>query len=152
VPSQKPLVEQEATPRSLQVLRGSGPSTGAFKHRPGEPAVLQLRHAPVQLLSQHTPSTHWPDTHWLAAAQTCPICPWPQVPVVTPLMVCDEHWYPSSQSWSVVQVLMHALLAQRKGLQSRSPDSRQVPLPSQVRGVISDRPAQEEGPHTVFSE
>jgi hypothetical protein len=145
------LVEQAAAPRSLQVLRGSAAPMAAFKHRPGELGKLQLLHPPVQLLSQHTPSTHWPDTHWLAAAQTCPFCPWPQVGVVTPLMVCDEHWYPSAQSWSVVQMLVHVLLAQREGLQFTSPDSPHVPRPSQVRGVISDRPAQEDGPHTVFS-
>ena len=40
---------------------------------------------------------------------------------------------------------------QRKGEQSTSWGSRQVPLPSHVRGVFSTRPEQEDGPHTVFS-
>ena len=133
------------------MLRGSAAPAAACRHRPGEPGKLQLRHAPVQLFSQHTPSTHRPDTHWLAAAQMWPFCILPQLPVVTPLMVCDTHWNPSAQSWSVVQVLVHAELVQRKGEQSTSPDSRQVPCPSQVRGVFSDRPAHEEGAHTVFA-
>ena len=104
MPSQTPLVEHDVAPRSLQVLRGSVAPLATFKHCPGELGKLQLRHAPVQLVWQHTPSTHWPDSHSVGSAQICPGFILPQVPVVTPLMVCGTHWCPSSQSVSVVQM------------------------------------------------
>ena len=69
MPSHSPLVEQAAALRSLHVLRGSAAPMAAFKQRPGEPGKLQSRQAPVQLLSQHTPSTHWPDWHRLGSTQ-----------------------------------------------------------------------------------
>ena len=83
--------------------------------------------------------------------QGCPGPPWPQVPVVTPFTVCNVHWYPVSQSASILQLGAHATPVQREGEQSMIPGSRQVPWPSQVRGVFSIRPEQEDGPHTVFS-
>ena len=70
--------------------------------------------------------------------------------MVTPFTVCNVHWYPVSQSASVLHGA-HAPPVQREGEQFTSPGSRQVPLPSQVRGVFSIRPEQEDGPHRVFS-
>lgn len=122
-----------------------------FKQRPGELARLQLRQGPAQALSQQTLSTHWPDSHSVAPVQGCPGFFLPQVPLVTPLMVCDTHWCPASQSASLTQFWLHALLVQRKGEQSTSWGSRQAPWPSHVRGVFSTSPEQEDGPHTVFS-
>jgi len=151
LPSHTPLVEQAATPRSLQVLRGSGAPLATFKHCPGELARLQLRQGPVQLFSQQTPSTHWPESHSLEAEQGCPIPRGPHSPVVTPFMVWVTHWFPGRQSVSLVQILIQAPLVHWKGLHSRTPEFWQLPLPSQVRWVFSTEPAQEEGPHTVFS-
>ena len=150
MPSQKPLVEQEAAPRSLHVLRGSGAPTATFKHCPGEPGKLQLRHAPVQLLSQHTPSTHWPDSHWLASAQGCPFFILPQVPVVTPLMVCCTHWCPSSQSVSVVQMLSTRVVGAKEGRAVQKSGFPASAMAVARPGRVFDRPEQEEGPHTVF--
>ena len=150
MPSHKPLVEQAVAPRSWQVSRGSGAPLAAFRHWPGEPGRLQLRQAPVQLFSQHTPSTHWPDSHWLESGHDCPFFRLPHTPVMPPSVVCCTHWWPAWQSLSLVQFFTQELLVQRKGEQSTSWESRQVPLPSQVRGVFSNRPEQEDGPHTVF--
>jgi hypothetical protein len=149
LPSHNPLVEQAVLPKSWQVFRGSGAPLATFKHRPGELGKLQLWQVPAQLFSQHTPSTHWPETHSLALAQSCPFCFLPQEPVVTPFTVCSTHWFPGAQSESSVQICVHATPVQRKGEQSTSWDARQVPLPSQVRGVFSIRPEQEDGSHTV---
>ena len=152
MPSHTPLVEQEATPRSLQVLRGSGAPPATFKHRPGEPGRLQLRHEPLQLLSQQTPSTHWPEAHSLEAEQGCPIPRGPHSPVVTPFTVCCTHWFPGRQSVSALQFLTQALLVHWKGVQSTSWASRQAPWPSQARWAFSTGPEHEDWPHTVSSE
>jgi hypothetical protein len=39
---------------------------------PTLPGTLQESQAPVQAVSQHTPSTHWPVPHWLFAEQVMP--------------------------------------------------------------------------------
>lgn len=39
---------------------------------PGRPGRSQRSHAPVQALSQHTPSTHSPPSHWVDAVQAEP--------------------------------------------------------------------------------
>jgi hypothetical protein len=71
---------------------------------------------------------------------------------VTPLVICGVHRFPGAQSVSLfLQIETHAPLAQTKGEQSRTPGSRQVPLPSQVRGVFSTKPEQVDGLHTSFS-
>jgi hypothetical protein len=48
-------------------------------HLPSELGSEQLRQAPVQALSQQTPSTHWFDLHSLPFAQGCPFCLSPQL-------------------------------------------------------------------------
>ena len=149
MPSHSPFVKQEVAPRSWQVLCGSGALLATFKHRPGELGRLQLWQAPAQLFSQHTPSTHWFDRHSLGLAQDCPFCFGPQEPVVTPFTVFSTHWFPGAQSESSLQTVAHAVLVQRKGEQSRGWELPQVPLPSQVRGVFSTRPEQDDGPHTM---
>ena len=151
MPSHTPLVEQELAPRLVQVLRGSGAPAATFRHWPGEPGRLQARQGPAQGLSQQTLSTHWLDSQSLAFAQGCPGLLFPQLPVVTPLLVCSTHWYPGAHSPSVLQIVPQAPLVQRLGKQSTSWGSRQVPLPSHVRGVFWTRPEQEDGPQTVFS-
>jgi hypothetical protein len=143
------LVEQEVAPRSLQVLRGSGAALATFRQCPGELARLQLRQGPVQALSQQTLSTHCPEMHSPESEQGCPFCFWPQTSVVAPLRVCGWHWFSGAQSWLPVQFSKHAPLEQRKGKQSTSCGSRQLPSPSQVRGVFSTKPEQTDGPHTV---
>jgi hypothetical protein len=50
-----------------------------------------------------------------------------------------------------LQIETHSPLAQAKGVQSRTPGSRQLPWPSQVRGVFSSTPEHEDEPHTVMS-
>jgi hypothetical protein len=94
--------------------RGSlvGPAATSVQW-PGELVRLQLRQAPVQALSQHTPSTHWFEAHSLEAAQMCPRGLGPQLPLVQAAG--------GSQSASTLQVLVQAAWvpfdggAQRKG-------------------------------------
>jgi hypothetical protein len=74
---------------------------------------MQLRQAPAQALSQHTPSTHWFEAHSLAAAQVCPRGLGPHVLFV--------HAAGGSQSASTLHALVQAAGAplvpgaQRKG-------------------------------------
>ncbi len=99
-PSHLPFVPQPAAPESLQVVRGSALPTATRVHLPCDPGSPQLRQAPVQALSQQTPSTHWPDLHSLPALQTWPFCLGPQL-WLTQLM-------PVSQSLSALQTLVQA--------------------------------------------
>jgi len=115
---------------------------------------LQARQAPWQAFSQHTPSTHWLESHWLASVQGWPFLRLPlQTPVVTPFAVWATHWCPGSHALGRLgsQLVSHAPLLHRKGAQSMSSWGRQVPRPSQVRGVFCTRPEHDEGPHTLFS-
>ena len=64
-------------------------------HLPRELGKEQLRQAPVQALSQQTPSTHWFDLHSLALPQGCPFCLRPQLRLTQAK--------PVSQSASVLQ-------------------------------------------------
>jgi len=110
LPSHRPLVPQVAGPSSRQVLRGSGDPLATSTHRPGEPDKAQLRHGPVQLLSQHTPSTHCPEPHSPESEQDCPFCFLPQESL--PLL-SGAHAMPGAQSASVAQVGLHAPLPHR---------------------------------------
>lgn len=123
-----------------------------FVHLPGEPGTLQLRHAPSQALWQQTPSTQKPDSHWLASVQEAPGFTFPHRPVVVLFTVVATHWCPAWQSLSLRQELLQAPLAHKKGAQSTTWASRQVPCPSQTRAVFSvTLDAQVAAPHGVFS-
>ena len=68
MPSQAPLVEQAAACRSTQTPRGSATPAPTLVHVPTEPARAHETQAPVQAVSQQTPSTQWPKAHWLGSA------------------------------------------------------------------------------------
>jgi hypothetical protein len=59
-PSQRPFVEQALFPLSMQTPRGSGVAAGMGEQRPIAEGSAQLRQAPPQGPSQHTPSTQKP--------------------------------------------------------------------------------------------
>src|SRR5690242_17995940 len=77
MPSQEPLVPQDAAVWSVHSLSGSVPDT-TLPHTPSAPApFFALLHAwqvPLHALSQHTPSTQWPLVHW---APSPPVHDWP---------------------------------------------------------------------------
>jgi hypothetical protein len=125
----------------LHVARGSAFPAPTIVHFPGDDASAQLRHAPVQALSQHTPSTHCPDLHSLALPQLCPICLGPQVPFTQAM--------PTSQSASVWQLTVQAPDEHMKGVQFVSPGARQVPSPSHVAAVLRRLPEQTGATHWV---
>jgi hypothetical protein len=140
-PSHLPLVPQLGAPLSLQVLRGSAFPAATIVHLPTEPVSAQLRQAPVQPLSQQTPSTHWPDLHSAPAPQGWPFSFSPQVPFRQPV--------PPLQSLSTLHDPVHAACWQRNGAQSCKPGARQVPRPSQVVAVLSRVPEQLAALHWV---
>jgi hypothetical protein len=107
LPSHLPLVPQFCALLSLQTARTSGLPAAIAMQWPGDEGSAQLRQAPVQALSQQTPSTHWLEAHSLAAVQVWPFCLGPQV-LFTQAM-------PVSQSRSVWQVVVQAPLPQRNG-------------------------------------
>src|SRR6185437_5296327 len=107
---------------------------GLFLHMPGDEASAQLRQAPVQALSQQTPSTQNPERHSPAAAQVWPFSLGPQLPFTQAR--------PVSQSAFVVQRELHAPLTQAKGVQGWTPGGRQVPSPSHVPAVLRRLPVQ----------
>src|SRR5262245_42245166 len=63
LPSHLPLVWHEAAVMSLQTPRGSLLPATIGVHLPSAEDSAQLRHAPVQAVSQHTPSTQWVERH-----------------------------------------------------------------------------------------
>ena len=68
-PSHLPLVEQAAGVMSWQTPRGSALPAGIAVHLPGADASEQLRQAPVQAMSQQTPSTQWVERHSVPVEQ-----------------------------------------------------------------------------------
>jgi hypothetical protein len=84
---------------------GSSPPAGTGVHVPSDDGNLQLRHAPVHALSQHTPSAQKLLRHSLAAPHGNPPGFLPQLPAT--------HALPATQSASVVQRLLQAPSAQR---------------------------------------
>jgi hypothetical protein len=104
-PSQRPLVPQEAGVWAVQTPRGSALPGAMGMHRPGALGSPQLRHAPVQALSQQTPSTQWLLAHSLAVLQTLPSLRGPQFLLT--------HATPGAQSASLPHVTVQAPSTQR---------------------------------------
>jgi hypothetical protein len=136
------------------MLRGSVLPAGILVHLPSSPGTPQFRHAPEQALSQQKPSTHWAESHSSPPVQDWPFFFFPQSIFAMPLTCISVHLIPGAQSRSpfLEQSGLQAPLVQRKGAQSVSPASRQVPRPSQVRAVLREVSSEQVGlPHGVFS-
>jgi hypothetical protein len=99
-PSQRPFVPHEVAPWSWQTFRLSTLLAGMGVQVPFAEASAQLRHEPVQAVSQQTPSTQLPDAQSVAALQTPPFVSLPQL------------WFwqaiPGAQSAFVLHVALHA--------------------------------------------
>jgi hypothetical protein len=104
-PSHFPSVPQVEGSWVAHIMCGSSLPAGTGVQAPSEEGSLQLRHAPTQAFSQHTPSTQKLFTHSLAAPQGRPLGFLPQLP--------SMHALPATQSASTVQRLLHAPSAQR---------------------------------------
>src|SRR5262245_8625016 len=78
-PSQRPSFPHDVAPWSVQTLRSSTAPAASNVHLPFVAVSEQLRHAPVQAVSQHTPSTQNPDLQSAATLQTPPFCFGPHV-------------------------------------------------------------------------
>jgi hypothetical protein len=126
---------------SWQTPRGSTLPAAIEVHLPGVDASEQLRHAPVQAVSQQTPSTQWVERHSVPIEQGWPFCLGPHRPLT-------QAW-PVSQSASERQTLLHAPSTHLNGLQFCTPCGRQVPSPSQVPGVMRRVPVHDGGMHWV---
>jgi hypothetical protein len=140
-PSHLPFVEHDAAVMSWQTPRGSALPAGIDVHLPGDDASEQLRHAPVQTVSQQTPSTQWVERHSVPAEQAPPLGFGPHRPLT--------HAWVESQSLSERQTLLHAPSAQLNGLQFWTPCGRHVPRPSQVPGVLRRVPVHDGAMHWV---
>lgn len=140
-----PLFWQPAAPSSVQVARGSALPAETIVHLPSDPTSAQLRHPPVQALSQQILSTHSPDLHSLACAHGCPFCFGPQL--------CLTQLIPGAQSLSVEQTVVHAAAvgSHTNGVQSCRPGMRQAPIPSQVAAMSSTLPEHDGRRQTVAS-
>jgi hypothetical protein len=136
-----PVWPQLDAPASLHTARESAFPLPIIVHLPRDDGSAQLRQAPAQALSQHTPSTHCPDLHSLALPQLCPFCLGPQVRFTQAM--------PWSHSSSVLQMMVQAAAVQRKGEQFSSPGARHVPRPSQVAAVFRRFPEQTGAMHWV---
>lgn len=117
---------------------------GAFLHCPGELGKEQLWQAPVQAVSQHTPSTQWFDAHCAEVLHTDPSGFGPQDPLASQVKG-------ATQSASLLQMFTHASVApamaaapgaHMKGAQLRNPGGWQIPCPSHVPAVFSMLPEQ----------
>lgn len=62
-----------------------------------EPVSLQVTHAPVHAMLQHTPSTQKPDRHASLLSQSAPLMLLPHEPLT--------HWCSDEHSESVVHLL-----------------------------------------------
>ena len=119
-----------AAVRSLQTPCGSVPPTAIEVHVPSEPGTAQLRQAPVQVVSQQTPSAQCALTQSASAVQDCPFTFCPQVPTVAPVGIVQL--WPGAQSAWLEQDSVQAPFAQAKFPQPKVLAARQVPRPSQV--------------------
>jgi hypothetical protein len=105
----------------------------------GSPQVWQ---APVQALSQQTPSTQNPEPHWPLFWQSCPGPNLPQLPSLQAV--------PGAQSESTVQLWRQLPRAQVDGAQPMATPTMQVPSPSHtLAGTSWPGPSQAESLHRV---
>jgi hypothetical protein len=125
----------------MQTPRGSGVAAGMGVQRPIADGSAQLRHAPPQGPSQHTPSTQKPLAQSVVAWQLWPRGFGPQLPFT--------HACPAWQSSSIWQETAQALFEQLYGQQFCTPGARQAPLPSQVAAVLRREPAHDGGAQMV---
>jgi hypothetical protein len=125
-----PSVAHIAAVRSLQTACGSDPPAAIDVQVPSAPGIAQLRHAPVQVVAQQTPSAQCALMQSASALQDCPGTFRPQVPTELPVgmvQVC-----PGAQSAWLEQESVQAPLVQAKLPQLKVFAVRQVPSPSQV--------------------
>jgi len=121
-PSHFPLVAHEAAPWSAHIWRGSGEPTATSVHLPMLLLRLQLRQAPVQALSQQTPSTQWLFWHSPSVLQVWPSGFGPQLSFTQAVLSAQ------STAWvATVQDDVHAPFVQRNGAQVWASGGWQVP-------------------------
>jgi hypothetical protein len=108
-----------------------------------EPVSLQVTHAPVHAMLQHTPSTQKPDKHPSLFSQSAPLMLLPQEPAT--------HWCSEEHCESVVHLLAQRLVlgSQVYGGQGCDLASEQLPSPSQVRMSSTESAWQVPSLHTV---
>jgi hypothetical protein len=119
-----------AAVRSLQTPCGSAPPAAIEVHVPSEPETAQLRQAPVQVVSQQSPSAQCALTQSASAVHVCPFTFCPQVPAEAPVGIVQL--CPGAQSVWLEQYSVQAPFAQAKFPQLKVLAARQVPRPSQV--------------------
>jgi hypothetical protein len=127
-PSHLPFVPQDEAPASLHVARGSAFPAATDVQVPRVFGSEQLRQAPLQSVSQQTPSTQWLLSQAASAVHGLPGMILPHDPF---LQTC-----PISQSASTLQSTLQAPSAQRLGLQVATPGGLHVPRPSQTPGRL----------------
>lgn len=132
MPSQNPVVPQEAAPRSAQRPPGSVPPAATGEQVPGLAASAQDRHVPVQAVAQQTPWAHTVLRHSVPAWQTAPFGLSPQDPE---LQVAG-----GAQSASLAQVDLQALTPHENGKQPVAAGIMHVPAPSQVPPAVNVLP------------
>jgi hypothetical protein len=108
----------------LHVPRGSALPAGVGVHLPSVAGRVQLRHAPVQALSQHTPSTQFPLMQSAFALHALPSLILPHDLL---MQAC-----PASHSLSARHEVLHSPATHRLGLQLATPGGLHVPTPSQT--------------------
>jgi hypothetical protein len=129
LPSQWPLLPQDAAPASLQVFCGSVAPTATLVQVPSEVVSAQDWQAPVQALLQQIPCAQNPLRHWAAVAQEAPWFSRPQVFLVPQLYV-DAHWA------LVEQTLKHWVPLQAYGMQARESGATHRLFALQVEGGV----------------
>jgi hypothetical protein len=124
------------------MARGSAFPATTEVHVPRVLGSEQLRQAPLQSVSQQTPSTQWLLSHAASPVQGLPMLILPHDPF---LQRC-----PISQSASTLQSTLHAPSRHRFGLQLATPGGLHVPAPSQTPGRLRRTgPAHEGARHCV---
>jgi hypothetical protein len=110
------------------MLRGSALPAVIDVHLPSVAAREQLRQAPVQSVSQHTPSTQCPFTQSGLVVQALPS-------LILPHDLLTQAC-PGSQSASTRHAVLQSPSRHRLGLQLPTPGGLQVPAPSHTPGRL----------------
>ena len=111
---------------------GSAPPAGTGEQVPALPPSAQDRQLPLQLVAQQTPWAQTVLAHSAPVWQTAPFAFNPHEPWL-------QDW-PPAQSWSVVQLDLHAFGPQVNGKQLVAAGTQQVPAPSQVPAALKVAP------------